>query len=142
MGEDDRALFGLDPDVPGLRPRLTPVQFGRHRQAAFRFEGKACSNRRGTIGREGQFGAHEMKRFGHDPRDDRQSIDAGIENAETARLPDPRLTRMPHPHILAPDDGGGPDRLVPQPGARRLDDAGAELMEWISADGRSALFES
>ena len=53
--------------------------------------------------------------------DDRKRIDPRIEHAKPARLPDPRLTRMPHAHILAPDDRHLLNSALGQPGAGRGD---------------------
>ena len=41
-------------------------------------------------------------RLGHDAGDDGERVDARIEDAEAAGLPDPLLARMPVPHILFP----------------------------------------
>ena len=46
-----------------------------------------------------------MDRAGQDLGQHRQRVDAGIEDAEAAGLPDPGLAGMPAPHVLLPDDG-------------------------------------
>lgn len=55
-----------------------------------------------------------------DMGDDRQRIDPGIEHAETARLPDPGLVRVPVADILFPDDMHAVDCRRGQKRLRRL----------------------
>ena len=51
-------------------------------------------------------------RAGQDVGQDGQGVDAGVEHAQSAGLPDPGLAGVPHPHVLPPFDLHGPDRAA------------------------------
>src|SRR5262249_54493586 len=53
---------------------------------------------------KGEIGGLKENRLRHDPRYDRQRIDAGIEDSKSTGLPHPSLARMPVAHILLPLD--------------------------------------
>src|SRR5690606_15593119 len=74
----------------------------------------------------------------HDGRQDRERVDAGIEYAEAAWLPDPGLARMPAPYVLLPDDVDMADLLAFQPLARGLD--GRREARMPGGEERDALF--
>ncbi len=52
-----------------------------------------------------QPGAADGERAGQDFGQERQRVDAGVEDPEATGLPDPRLVRVPAAHVLLPDDG-------------------------------------
>ncbi|MNL37876.1 hypothetical protein D3C87_1600490 [compost metagenome] len=66
----------------------------------------------------------EMKRLRHDARDDRQRVDARIEHAETTRLPDPGLPRMPVTNIFLPRNRSALDLALGKQCSRRFDACG------------------
>ena len=80
-------------------------------------EAEIGGNRRIAVFREFQAGLGEEDRPRQDMRHDRQRVDARIEDAETAGLPDPVLVGVPVTHVFLPDDvdaadgGGGEERL-------------------------------
>ena len=115
------AIVGLDGDVPGLRAFLAPVEFGGEVDAGGVGEGEIRRNRRLPVVREGECSLCQEEGLGQNGRGDGQGINARIEDAEPAGLPDPVLARMPTPHILLPDDPNLCRTARREPFARRFD---------------------
>ena len=107
-------------DVPGLRSGLQPVQFHADDDAVVGAKRNLRGDRRIAVGGEIERGlADEHRR--QDMSRDRQRVDAGIEHAEAAGLPDPFLVRVPAPHVLLPDDRRRLDPRRGQESLRRFD---------------------
>ena len=93
-------------------PVCRQSKIGPHRQPVRRPEVDLGGDRRIAVFRKIERSRSDEHRR-QDMRRDRQRIDAGIENAKTARAPDPVLVRMPAAHIFLPVDrrrvdfGGG-----------------------------------
>ena len=120
-----RAVLRLGRDLPGSGRRfLAPVEVGRQR--AVRDERRAREadlgrDRHGLVGRRHESRRRDEDRLGHDPGQDRERVDAGVEHAEAGRLPDPGLARMPAADILLPGDGEAAKVAAREPVAHRLD---------------------
>ncbi len=95
---------GDELDVPALLALLAKIEFGR--------DGDACGGTQREVGRDGRllvlgkFQQRALHRdfIGENFREHRQRVDAGIEHAETARLPDPALPGVPVVHVFFPGD--------------------------------------
>ena len=71
-------------------------------------------DRRLAIGGKLELGRGDEHRLRQDAGQDRQRVDAGIEHAEPARLPDPVLPGMPDADVFLPVDVHRFDRAAPR----------------------------
>ena len=125
------AVIGFDVDVPASAGRSAGSRAPRARDCTRRashqlqLRGDRCF----AVRWEGQLGIPQHQTSGQDARDDGQRIDARIEHAEAAGLPDPGLARMPDAHIFLPRrrDAANRARFASQR-ARRLDAGGLARM--------------
>lgn len=81
---------------------LTPVELRCHLGTAGLAEMQQRGDRRFTILREKQIGAHQTQDAPDDCGQDRESIHARVEHAETAWSPDPLLPRVPAADVFLP----------------------------------------
>ncbi|ENN85819.1 hypothetical protein RHSP_18447 [Rhizobium freirei PRF 81] len=108
FGKNHLAGGRLGDDIPALLAGLAPVEFGMDGKARSALEVQIGGDRRIAVFRKLQRRAGQEERR-QDMGDDRQSVDAGIEDAEAAGLPDPFLVRMPMADIFLPDHMGAAD---------------------------------
>ena len=107
---------GRDLDRPLLALAAPPVEAGGQGPVGFRAgEGDVGRNRGLRVFREAEVRRLHEQAAGEDFRRDREGVDAGIEHAEPARLPDPLLAGMPFVDVLMPVDR---ERLDPLAGER------------------------
>src|SRR5882724_2610281 len=104
VGNRQAPGIGFDVHLAGLRSGLAPVKTGPDPNSGVVGECQVGCDRRMAICREGEIGFGEKKRPGQNAGDEGERIDTGIENAKSARLPDPGLARMPGPHVFLPND--------------------------------------
>src|SRR5271155_3956817 len=98
----------LDIDVPTLLALLAPIEFRAERRIRFLRRGadepQRSRDRSVAIAGIVEFGAFDEDRAGGDLGQDRQRVDAWIEDAEITGVPNPFLAGMPAPHVLFPLD--------------------------------------
>ncbi len=119
--ERQRAGIRLDRDAPEGVALEEKVDLGGHQRARRPVHADLASDGRLAIGGKVQFGAGDVDRDGQDLGQDREGVDRGIEDAESAGLPDPLLARVPDAHVLFPLDADRADGLVRQPCLGRRD---------------------
>src|SRR5438309_799344 len=118
---DPGAFAGLDSNRPFLTLASPPIEARVKRPIGLR----ARKNDVGGNRRLGVLGNLELRRLHEqaareDFGGDRKGVDAGVEHAEAARLPDPLLARMPFVDILVPVDLQRLDALAGERLGRRI----------------------
>src|SRR5690606_40782260 len=134
LPQEQRAFVRLDFDVPALRADLQEVQLDDDGIVRAMLKLELRGDRRLTVRRDMQRRPAQHEALGQDRRQDRERIDAGIEYAESARLEDPILTRMPVTNVLFPGRAHGFDRPPREPIPCRGDSPGLARMP--CPDGR------
>src|SRR5579862_6554860 len=97
-----RAGFGLHVDVPALRAGLAEIERGVDPDPVLGREHDVGGDRRLAIRRDMQIGFAHEEGLGKDFGEDGDRVDARIEHAEAAGLPDPGLARMPLADVFLP----------------------------------------
>ena len=115
-------------DVPALLALLAEIEFGADLDAVFGAQSQIRRDRCLLVFRKLEQCAFDADFLGKDLGEQRQRVDARIEHAETARLPDPALARMPLVHVFLPDDPAARQLAIAQVFARGVDARGAARM--------------
>ena len=115
------ARRGFDVDIPHVLALVAPVE-ARGQTRALVLGGQGGEDERGGDGRVAAGGIDKLRAFdedrlGRDLGQDRQRVDAGVEDAEIAGVPNPLMARVETSHVLSPVDreaaqlGAGKPRL-------------------------------
>jgi len=112
-GELNRSGIGLD--VPGLHSGVTEIESRDDLRAAVGPEHDVRPDRGRVVRRNEQTHVLHKEWLRDELRQNGNCVDAGIQHAETARLPDPGLAGMPLAHTFLPGHPSAADLLLLQP---------------------------
>ena len=140
LGQHHLAGLRLGHDIPALLAGLAPVELGLEVETFGVGEDHRRGDRRVAVLGELQRRGRDEGRARQDVGDDGERIDARIEHAEAARLPNPLLVRVPVAHVFLPVHLHGAQRGTGDEAFRRFD--GRRITRMPAGKQRQALGRS